>query len=193
MYEEQRLIGNKEHRSIGNEEQRLATNKKHRSIGRKNTETATEVLNVCTDGACKNNPGRGGWAWVIPNGHWACGAEPHTTNQRMELKAVLESLQHIQEGHVNVFSDSTYVVKCFNDRWYEGWLKRGWRTAARKPVANQDLWEPVIHMFLARQHEITWTWVKGHSHNVWNNLADQLASQASLEQRNRRGDTTSTC
>ena len=94
---------------------------------------------VYTDGACLGNPGPGGWAWAVPGGEWACGAEPHTTNQRMELRAALEALRAVS-GPVEVVSDSTYVVNCFRDRWYEGWLRRGWRNSNRKPVANRDLW-----------------------------------------------------
>ena len=81
---------------------------------------------VYTDGACLGNPGPGGWGWAVPGGEWACGAEPHTTNQRMELRAALEALREIP-GPVEVVSDSTYVVNCFRYRWYDGWLRRGWK------------------------------------------------------------------
>ena len=141
---------------------------------------------VYTDGACLGNPGPGGWAWAVPSGQWACGAEPHTTNQRMELRAVLEALRAVS-GPVEVVSDSTYVVNCFRDRWYEGWLRRGWRNSNRKPVANRDLWEPLIEEYLARRGEISFRWVKGHSGNEWNEIADQLASGAASDQRSRRG------
>ncbi len=102
---------------------------------------------VYTDGACLGNPGPGGWAWAVPGGDWACGADPATTNQRMELRAVLEALREL-DGPVEVVSDSTYVVNCFRDRWYDGWLRRGWRNSHRKPVANRDLWEPLIELYL---------------------------------------------
>ena len=141
---------------------------------------------VYTDGACLGNPGPGGWAWAVPGGQWACGAERHTTNQRMELKAVLEAVSEIG-GPVEVVSDSTYVVNCFRDRWYEGWMRRGWRNANRKPVANRDLWEPLIDLYLARRAEISFRWVKGHSGDEWNEIADQLASGAASDQRSRRG------
>ena len=141
---------------------------------------------VYTDGACLGNPGPGGWAWAVPGGQWSCGAERHTTNQRMELKAVLEALSEIG-GPVEVVSDSTYVVNCFRDRWYDGWLRRGWRNSNRKPVANRDLWEPLIDLYLARRAEISFRWVKGHSGDEWNEIADQLASGAASDQRSRRG------
>ena len=141
---------------------------------------------VYTDGACLGNPGPGGWAWAVPGSRWACGAEPHTTNQRMELKAVLEALGEIG-GPVEVVSDSTYVVNCFRDRWYDGWLRRGWRNSNRKPVANRDLWEPLIDLYLSRRAEISFRWVKGHSGDEWNEIADQLAAGAASDQRSRRG------
>ena len=83
-------------------------------------------MKVYTDGACRGNPGPGGWGWVIPDGAWANGFDPDTTNQRMELMAVLDALRTI-EGPVEVVSDSTYVVNCFRDGWWKGWLKRGWK------------------------------------------------------------------
>ena len=119
-------------------------------------------------------------------GEWACGAEPRTTNQRMELRAVLEALGELC-GPVEVVSDSTYVVNCFRDRWYDGWLRRDWRNSNRKPVANRDLWEPLIRLYLAREAEISFRWVKGHSGDEWNEIADQLASGAASDQRARRG------
>ena len=146
---------------------------------------SAERTAVYTDGACLGNPGPGGWAWVVPGGAWACGPEPRTTNQRMELKAVLEALREL-DGPVEVFSDSTYVVNCFRDRWYEGWLRRGWRNSNRKPVANRDLWEPLLELYLPRSAEVSFRWVKGHSGDEWNEIADQLASGAATDQRSRR-------
>ena len=98
---------------------------------------------VYTDGACRGNPGPGGWGWVVPDGPWANGFDPDTTNQRMELLAVLDALRTI-EGPVEVVSDSTYVVNCFRDGWWKGWLKRDWKNSKKEPVANRDLWEPLI-------------------------------------------------
>ena len=141
------------------------------------TDGLENVVEVHTDGACSGNPGPGGWGWVASDGRRASGGEAQSTNQRMELKAVLEALRAI-EGTVVVFSDSTYVVKCFNDRWYEGWLTRGWKTSANKPVANRDLWEPLIDLYLRRRNEVRFVWVKGHSGDPMNEIADQLAVAA---------------
>ena len=144
-----------------------------------------ETTVVYTDGACLGNPGPGGWAWAVPGGDWACGAEPATTNQRMELRAVLEALRSL-DGPVEVVSDSTYVVNCFRDRWYEGWRRRGWRNANRKPVANRDLWEPLIQLYEDRAAQISFRWVKGHSGDQWNEIVDQLAVGAATDQHSRR-------
>jgi ribonuclease HI len=135
------------------------------------------ALVVFTDGACKGNPGPGGWAWAIDDKHYASGAAPHTTNQRMELKAALEAVR-ANDGPLEIRSDSTYVVKCFRDKWYEGWKKRGWKNSQRQPVANRDLWEPLIDLVVPRR-DVQWTWVKGHSGNVGNDLVDRLAVEAS--------------
>lgn len=131
-------------------------------------------MRVYTDGACSQNPGPGGWAWVTEDGHRGTGGEPETTNQRMELTAVAKAIEALP-GSLEVYSDSTYVVNCFNDRWYEGWISRGWKNSQKKPVANRDLWEPLIAAYLARRDELTFTWVKGHSGDELNELADQLA------------------
>ena len=136
---------------------------------------------VYTDGACRGNPGRGGWAWAVPDGRYASGADPRTTNQRMEITAVLEALRAlVPEGaaRIDVVSDSTYVVKCFTDRWWEGWLKRDWKNSQRKPVANRDLWEPLLDLALSSAPEVTFRWVKGHSGDRWNDRADELATLA---------------
>lgn len=142
---------------------------------------------VYTDGACINNPGPGGWAWAIPGGAHRSGYEPATTNQRMELTAAFEALLHIA-GPVHVVSDSTYVVNCFRNRWYEGWLKRGWLNAQKQPVANQDLWKPFIELYLSRESEISFEWVKGHSGDEMNDIVDRLATEAALTQSAREGD-----
>jgi ribonuclease HI len=97
----------------------------------------------------------------------------------MEVTAVLEALRdHGGDGPLEVVSDSTYVVNCFRDRWYEGWLRRGWRTSAGKPVANRDLWEPLLDLALHGGAEITFTWVKGHAGDEMNELVDTLATTA---------------
>ncbi len=143
--------------------------------------TSQERLLVYTDGACRHNPGPGGWAWAVPGGPYASGAHPQTTNQRMEVTAVLEALRALTPGAsdgIEVVSDSTYVVNCFRDRWWEGWLKRDWKNSQRKPVANRDLWEPLLQLALSPSHEVSFRWVKGHSGDRWNERVDGLATSA---------------
>ena len=139
-----------------------------------------------TDGACLGNPGPGGWAWAVPGGQYRSGSETRSTNQRMEIHAVLDALREL-EGAVSVHSDSTYVVNCFRDRWYEGWIRKGWRNSQRKPVANQDLWAPLLEVYLPRRHEITFSWVKGHGGDPMNDLVDRLAVEAASTQVGRDG------
>ena len=136
---------------------------------------------VYTDGACSGNPGPGGWAWAIaPRGEpQGSGGEPSTTNQRMELLAVLNALRELgaQLGPIEVVSDSQYVVKCFNEAWWEGWLRRGWKNSQRQPIANRDLWEPLIALVRERG-DITFRWVRGHTGEPMNELVDALAVAA---------------
>ncbi len=143
---------------------------------------APEPLTVYTDGSCLGNPGPGGWAWAVPGGPFASGADRRTTNQRMEITAVLEALRALLPdagpAGLAVVSDSTYVVNCFRDRWWEGWLKRGWTNSQRKPVANRDLWEPLLALALEAEVPVGFSWVKGHSGDRWNDLVDELATAA---------------
>lgn len=133
---------------------------------------------VYTDGACSGNPGPGGWAWAVaPDGvRSGSGGAAHTTNQRMEVEAVLQALRVLgpEAGPIEVVSDSTYVVNCFRDNWWRGWLARGWKNSQKQPVANRDLWEPLIELVRGRPG-ITFRWVKGHSGDRMNDLVDQLA------------------
>ena len=140
---------------------------------------------VYTDGACSGNPGPGGWAWAAaPDGEpWASGAAARTTNQRMEITAVLEALRSHPDGPLDVVSDSTYVVNCFRDRWWETWLRKGWINSQRKPVANRDLWEPLVSLYRPRATEIRFRWVKGHGTDPMNALVDRLAVEAGRAQR----------
>jgi len=138
---------------------------------------AGERRSVYTDGACSGNPGPGGWGWVIPRQLWASGAENPSTNQRMELAAVLHAVTHL-EGRLEIVSDSTYVVNCFKDEWWVGWERRGWKNSQKKPVANQDLWKPLIDA--VRHRDIEFRWVKGHAGNEWNDIADSLAVDAAV-------------
>ena len=141
---------------------------------------------VYTDGACSGNPGPGGWAWAVPRGRYASGATARATNQRMELTAVLEAARAL-EGPLEVVSDSTYVINCFRDGWWEGWLQKDWTNSQKRPVVNRDLWEPLIAM--VRQRGITFRWVKGHSGDPMNELVDQLAVEALRTQQGRQGVT----
>ncbi len=134
---------------------------------------------VYTDGACRGNPGPGGWAWAVDRDRWASGGAAHTTNQRMEITAAYRAVQAI-DGPLEVRSDSTYVVNCFRQRWYEGWFRRGWRNSQRQPVANRDLWEPFIALVLERG-DVTFSWVKGHSGDEMNDFVDALAVAASAD------------
>lgn len=141
-------------------------------------------LAVYTDGACLGNPGPGGWAWVVPDDQNApeaglseAGGEAATTNQRMELMAVLKALTALSGSvGLDVYSDSRYVVDCFELRWWEGWMRRGWRTSSKQPVKNQDLWRPLLELALER--DVEFYWVKAHHGNRWNELADLLAYEA---------------
>ncbi len=136
---------------------------------------------VYTDGACRGNPGPGGWAWAVPGGRYASGADPHTTNQRMEITAALEALRALTPGApaaIDVVSDSTYVVKCFTDSWWRGWIRRNWKNSQNKPVANRDLWEPLIELAVSSDVDVGFRWVKGHSGDYWNDRVDELATLA---------------
>ena len=128
---------------------------------------------VFTDGACSGNPGPGGWAWALGPDHVGTGGEPRTTNQRMEVTAALEAVRAL-DGPLVVVSDSTYVVNCFRDAWWRGWQARGWTNAAKKPVANRDLWEPFVGL-VDERGDVVFRWVKGHSGDPMNDLVDRLA------------------
>jgi ribonuclease HI len=134
------------------------------------------ALEVWTDGACSGNPGPGGWAWATQDGRQASGGAAATTNQRMEIQAALEAVKAL-DGPLTVVSDSTYVVNCFRDTWWKGWLARGWVNSAKKPVANRDLWEPLI-ILVRDRGDVSFRWVKGHSGDPMNDLVDQLAVEA---------------
>jgi ribonuclease HI len=126
---------------------------------------------------------------VVPKGPYASGADPDTTNQRMEVTAVLEALRAI-DGPMTVFSDSTYVVNCFRDRWYDGWVRRGWKNSQGKAVANQDLWKPLLEVYRGRTG-VNFRWVRGHSGDVMNDVADELAVTAAKTQQGAAGASSS--
>lgn len=141
-------------------------------------------VSIYTDGACKGNPGPGGWAALLIYKHHKkeiYGGERHTTNQKMELKAAIEGLKALKEPcEVELFSDSAYLVNAFKQGWLEKWQHNGWKTAAREPVENQDLWRDLLK--LCRFHRVQWFKVKGHSDNVYNNRCDLLAQKAAADQ-----------
>ena len=142
------------------------------------SEKQSELVVIYADGACKGNPGPGGWgAWISMGDHSKelCGGESVTTNNRMELMAVIRALQALKRAcNVKVYTDSVYVQKGMTE-WIEGWKKRGWRTADKKPVKNDDLWQELDA--IAQQHKIEWLWVKGHAGDAGNERADALANQ----------------
>ena len=135
-------------------------------------------VEVFTDGACRGNPGPGGWGVLMRYGteeRSLFGGEKDTTNNRMELTAVIEGLAALtQPCQVMLTSDSTYVLKGIQE-WMPNWKKRGWKTASKKPVKNVDLWQKLDRVI--GEHKIDWRWVKGHSGHRENEIADQLANQ----------------
>lgn len=137
-----------------------------------------DKVEIFTDGACKGNPGPGGWgAWLIAGKHQKemFGGEPNTTNNRMELKAVIEALSILKKPcEVILHTDSQYVQKGISE-WIHGWKVRGWKTASKEPVKNADLWQ-ALDAAQAR-HKIEWRWVKGHAGHEGNEKADALANR----------------
>ena len=137
------------------------------------------IVEIYTDGACRGNPGPGGWGALLSSGEHEkelSGAEPETTNNRMELTAVIRALEALKRPtEVRIFTDSEYVRRGITE-WVKNWKARGWKTADRKPVKNQDLWERLDA--LAAGHKIDWRWVKGHSGVPGNERVDRLANEA---------------
>jgi len=133
-------------------------------------------VTMYTDGACSGNPGPGGWGTVLKFGKHRkemLGGEAETTNNRMEMMAVIKGAEALNRGcKVDIFTDSTYVMKGMTE-WLEGWKKRDWRTASKKPVKNVDLWKRLEKAL--EGHEVSWNWVKGHSGIPENERADELA------------------
>ncbi len=140
-------------------------------------------VQLITDGACKGNPGKGGWACILRFGELRreiFGSSPHTTNNRMELAAAIEAFQRLKEPCVvEIVTDSEYVKNGIS-KWIHGWKRNGWRKADKQPVTNKDLW--VLLDELVAQHTTQWTWTKGHAKHDDNNRCDELASMAAEEQ-----------
>jgi ribonuclease HI len=140
-------------------------------------------VQLITDGACHGNPGPGGWAAILRYGEkkkeiWGC--EPHTTNNRMELRAAIEGLRALKEDcEVEVVTDSEYLKNGITT-WIHGWKRKGWITASKKPVVNQDLWKALDDQ--VTRHRTTWTWTKGHANHADNNRCDELATSAARDQ-----------
>jgi ribonuclease HI len=145
-------------------------------------ETINQVVEIYTDGACKGNPGPGGWGvWMLYNGKEKTlyGGESLTTNNRMELTAVIRALEALKRPcSIKLYTDSSYVQKGITE-WIVGWKVRNWRTADKKPVKNDDLWKALD--VLANQHSIEWIWVRGHDGNDGNERADYIANQGVAE------------
>ena len=136
-----------------------------------------KTVTLYTDGACSGNPGPGGWGAILEyQGHEKelSGGEDNTTNNRMELTAVIRGLQALKESCiVDLYSDSKYVIDALEKGWAVGWQKNGWRKADKKPALNPDLWEQLLA--LVSQHDVRYHWVKGHAENPKNNRCDQMA------------------
>lgn len=143
--------------------------------------TELPLVEIATDGACKGNPGRGGWGVLLRAGtveKELSGGEAHTTNNRMELMAAIQGLKALNKPcRVKLSTDSRYVMDGLT-KWIKGWQRNGWRTADKKPVKNSDLWIELLDA--AKPHRIEWHWVKGHAGHPDNERADQLASDAAL-------------
>ena len=142
-----------------------------------------KTVTLYTDGACSGNPGPGGWGAILSyNGveKELSGGEPSTTNNRMELMAVISGLEALKEScRVELYSDSKYVIDGLSKGWAVSWRKNGWRKADKKPALNPDLWERLLN--LTEKHELSYHWVKGHADNPYNNRCDQLAVAESLK------------
>ena len=144
----------------------------------------TETVDIFTDGACSGNPGPGGWGAILRcNGkeREIFGGEAQTTNNRMEMMAVIEALRTLTRPvSARVYTDSQYVQKGISE-WIHGWKRRGWKTADKKPVKNEDLWRMLDA--LAAEHHVEWHWVRGHAGHVENERADELARQGIAQPR----------
>lgn len=146
------------------------------------------MIEIYTDGACSKNPGPGGWAFVVVDQGVATyntgGSEKHTTNNRMELTALVEACKYIDKNSTFgtqwiIYTDSAYCANCYSAGWWRKWMSNGWMTSQKKPVLNQDLWEKLIPYF--QRPDISFCKVKGHANNQFNNIVDELAVSWRME------------
>ncbi len=138
-------------------------------------------LTIATDGSCLSNPGgAGGWAWVVSEAEWAAGANPSTTNQRMELQAIGQAVRDFPDRALLIQSDSLYSIKCLTE-WLPGWIKRGWKNSAKQDVANQDLIKYIAQLLVGR--DVEFEHVRGHRGHVLNELADLKCGAAAAALR----------
>lgn len=155
-------------------------------VHEQNRNMSSKPVEIWTDGACKGNPGWGGWGVLLRQGRHEktlCGGEPDTTNNRMELLAVIEALKALKRPcDVIVHTDSQYVQKGMT-QWLSNWKRRGWRTADKKPVKNSDLWQELDE--LVGRHQVTWKWVRGHAGDAGNERADELANMGVEQARSQ--------
>jgi ribonuclease HI len=159
----------------------MTSDDSHASAPAAGAEAKKPLVELHTDGACSGNPGPGGWAYVLIHNasgkrREKSGAELETTNNRMELQAVIEGLTALtRPSSVDLYSDSQYVLKGLRE-WMAGWKQKGWRTADKKPVKNRELWEQLDE--LKSNHEVRFHWIKGHNEHPENELCDQMAVAA---------------
>lgn len=146
--------------------------------------TSSNNVELFTDGACSGNPGPGGWGALLrykSTEKELSGAEPDTTNNRMELMAAIEGLKAMKRAcHVTLYTDSKYVLQGVTE-WMDGWKARGWKTADKKPVKNQDLWMALDEQ--VKRHTVKWEWVKGHNGHIENERVDELARMAIISMK----------
>lgn len=158
------------------------------------TEQPKKKVLLYTDGACSGNPGPGGWAAVLSFGSRTkelSGHMPSTTNNRMEVFAVISGLGALKEPCVvEVFSDSAYTVNAFTQHWLDNWQRNGWLTSEKKPVENTDLWKLLLQIIKMKKHEVTFHKVKGHAEDPLNNRCDELARAAIREYRRLNGEAS---
>lgn len=151
-----------------------------------------QTVRIYTDGACSGNPGPGGWGAILrcdnpPAEKEISGGEPHTTNNRMEILAVVNAVELLKVScNITIYTDSKYVCEAFQKRWVNNWQRNGWLTASKQPVKNRELWERLLAAL--QKHKVGWQWVKGHNEHPENERCDRLAVRAREAVAARAGD-----